>query len=204
MTPSVVRRELLLVSNTATATQTELEGQGFRVLAVDDCGGALQVIRGHPFDAVLVDMECSDQVEFLRRLHEGDPPLQVLIVSEAKDEGEVALDVCIDRISRSASSPARQTALHRAVEVTRLRRENLRLRRQLAEYHPAPTQLDDGALKSSVPINLSIGGDAELAAINRAHVMAVLAQHHGNKAQTARALGINRRSLYRLLGKYNT
>ncbi len=48
----------------------------------------------------------------------------------------------------------------------------------------------------------SIGGAIDLATITRAHVLAVLEQHAGNKARAARALGINRRSLYRLLEKY--
>jgi DNA-binding NtrC family response regulator len=49
-----------------------------------------------------------------------------------------------------------------------------------------------------------VGGSADLDSLNRAHVLSVLKQHHGNKAQAARALGINRRSLYRLLDKYGT
>lgn len=47
----------------------------------------------------------------------------------------------------------------------------------------------------------TIDGDA-LAEVERAHIMEVLNREGGNKARTARALGINRRSLYRLLDKY--
>ncbi len=42
-----------------------------------------------------------------------------------------------------------------------------------------------------------------LSAIQKAHVVGVLDRERGNKARAARALGINRRSLYRLLDKYN-
>ncbi|MFK8111618.1 MAG: sigma-54-dependent transcriptional regulator [Rubripirellula sp.] len=52
---------------------------------------------------------------------------------------------------------------------------------------------------NSVP---QIGSDTDLESLNRAHVIRVLEQHNGNKAQAARALGINRRSLYRLLDKF--
>jgi transcriptional regulator with PAS, ATPase and Fis domain len=46
-----------------------------------------------------------------------------------------------------------------------------------------------------------IGDD--LAAIERAHIVEILDREGGNKARAARALGVNRRSLYRLLDKYN-
>ncbi|MEX0679164.1 MAG: sigma-54 dependent transcriptional regulator [Pirellulales bacterium] len=42
-----------------------------------------------------------------------------------------------------------------------------------------------------------------LADIERAHILEVLTRERGNKARTARALGVNRRSLYRLLEKYS-
>ena len=39
--------------------------------------------------------------------------------------------------------------------------------------------------------------------IERAHVIDILKQHNGNKARAARALGIHRRKLYRLLDRYD-
>jgi transcriptional regulator with PAS, ATPase and Fis domain len=42
-----------------------------------------------------------------------------------------------------------------------------------------------------------------LADIERAHVLEVLKRERGNKARAARSLGVNRRSLYRLIEKYN-
>jgi len=45
--------------------------------------------------------------------------------------------------------------------------------------------------------------DANLASIERAHIVEILTREHGNKARAARALGVNRRSLYRLLEKFN-
>jgi DNA-binding NtrC family response regulator len=38
--------------------------------------------------------------------------------------------------------------------------------------------------------------------VARAHVLDVLDKHHGNKARAARALGIHRRKLYRLLDRF--
>ena len=42
----------------------------------------------------------------------------------------------------------------------------------------------------------------DLASIQRSHIVEVLQRERGNKARSARALGINRRSLYRLIEKY--
>lgn len=41
-----------------------------------------------------------------------------------------------------------------------------------------------------------------LATVQRAHILEVLRREGGNKARTARALGVNRRSLYRLIEKF--
>ncbi|MCE9544997.1 MAG: sigma-54 dependent transcriptional regulator [Planctomycetia bacterium] len=51
-------------------------------------------------------------------------------------------------------------------------------------------------------IAVAKSGDA-LATIQRTHVLDVLQREKGNKARAARALGLNRRSLYRLLEKYD-
>lgn len=45
-------------------------------------------------------------------------------------------------------------------------------------------------------------GDADLAAVERAHIIAVLQREHGNKARAAKALRIHRRKLYRLIERY--
>jgi transcriptional regulator with PAS, ATPase and Fis domain len=46
-------------------------------------------------------------------------------------------------------------------------------------------------------------GDGTLAAIERAHIERVMAQHNGNKLQAAQTLGVSRRALYRLIDKHH-
>jgi DNA-binding NtrC family response regulator len=46
------------------------------------------------------------------------------------------------------------------------------------------------------------GSKCDLDTLNKMHIMETFRRHKGNKARTARALGIGRRTLYRLLEKY--
>lgn len=55
---------------------------------------------------------------------------------------------------------------------------------------------------SSQHETVTTGANVDLETLNRMHVLEVFRHHKGNKARTARALGIGRRSLYRLLEKY--
>jgi DNA-binding NtrC family response regulator len=48
----------------------------------------------------------------------------------------------------------------------------------------------------------SSGGDVDLDTLMRHHILDTFRRHDGNKARTARALGIGRRTVYRLLEKY--
>jgi DNA-binding NtrC family response regulator len=55
---------------------------------------------------------------------------------------------------------------------------------------------------SPAVVDLSNLQTDDLSALQRAHVVEVLNRERGNKARAARALGVNRRSLYRMLEKY--
>ncbi len=63
--------------------------------------------------------------------------------------------------------------------------------------HDLPSEITDSASENS-----QIDDEGTLAAIERAHVVEILNRERGNKTQAAKALGITRRSLYRLLDKY--
>ena len=55
----------------------------------------------------------------------------------------------------------------------------------------------------AVPTRYLEDPEMDLAALNRAHVLQMLRREKGNKLRASKALGITRRSLYRLLEKYN-
>jgi DNA-binding NtrC family response regulator len=66
--------------------------------------------------------------------------------------------------------------------------------------------LDDLPEAMSVPVAAppTAGGNPRsLRDVERCHVMAILQEEKGNKVHTARALGISRRALYRLIEKYH-
>jgi len=60
-------------------------------------------------------------------------------------------------------------------------------------------------IAASPRLTTTVAGPAldALAAVQRSHIVEILRRERGNKARTARALGINRRSLYRLLEKHH-
>jgi DNA-binding NtrC family response regulator len=85
--------------------------------------------------------------------------------------------------------------------------------RQLINALDRARIMADGHIVRTIdlPNDVRGGGSAErprvepsdrLAAIERAHVVEILHREGGNKARAARALGVNRRSLYRLLEKH--
>jgi DNA-binding NtrC family response regulator len=67
--------------------------------------------------------------------------------------------------------------------------------------HDLPREIVSGGKDKLKPEVRAVEGD-HLADIQRAHIIEVLARERGNKARAARVLGVNRRSLYRLLDKY--
>ncbi len=62
-----------------------------------------------------------------------------------------------------------------------------------------PPEITDGARARS---RCGASDEIDLFTHTRCHVLEMYKRHHANKAETARALGISRRTLYRLLDKY--
>lgn len=64
-----------------------------------------------------------------------------------------------------------------------------------------PCELRHEVENVQTPLNSYAGVD-DLASIEKSHIINVLHQENGNKAKAARALGIHRRKLYRLIERY--
>lgn len=64
---------------------------------------------------------------------------------------------------------------------------------------------DLGEERASPAVSIQLGSpEVTLEEIAKAHVLGVLEQERGNKARTARKLGIHRRKLYRLLKRFES
>jgi DNA-binding NtrC family response regulator len=63
--------------------------------------------------------------------------------------------------------------------------------------------LPDSLVDTAPPGDVGSGDPRHLREVERRHVQSVLEQEKGNKVRTAKALGISRRALYRLISKYH-
>jgi transcriptional regulator with PAS, ATPase and Fis domain len=69
------------------------------------------------------------------------------------------------------------------------------------ELSALPSEIAGGQ-RPAARVAASLPDGVFLADVQRTHILEILKRERGNKARTARALGVNRRSLYRLLEKY--
>lgn len=92
------------------------------------------------------------------------------------------------------SWPGNVRQLRNAIERTKVLAEEDTL---LAENLPPEILRTGSELAPHKP-----GSEADLETINRSHIADTFKRYSGNKARTARALGISRRTLYRLLEKH--
>ena len=91
--------------------------------------------------------------------------------------------------------PGNVRQLQNALERAKILADDVRI--QLENLPPEVAHPATAAAEILTP-----GADANLEAVTRHHVLEAYRRCNGNKAQTARALGVNRRSLYRLLEKH--
>jgi len=71
------------------------------------------------------------------------------------------------------------------------------------EIEDLPGEIVKQQGRTSARSDVAVASSQKLEELERAHVVNVLRQHSGNKAQAARSLGIHRRKLYRLLARFN-
>jgi transcriptional regulator with PAS, ATPase and Fis domain len=124
------------------------------------------------------------------RQREGDLPLLV----EHLTGHEWQLDPDVVPILQRYSWPGNVRQLQNALDRAKILSDDDRIR---AENLP-PEIVNSAHSRSATAAT-----DVDLDTLTREHVLETYRRHSSNKARTARALGIGRRTLYRLLEKYN-
>ncbi len=124
----------------------------------------------------------------------GDIPL--LIKHFAGDEWDISVDALEAMLAYTWPGNVRQ--LINALERAKILADDDTIHRK--NLPSAISETDTSGLKSVK--NLATANAADLDAVQREHVISVLQHNGGNKARSARALGVSRRTLYRLLDKH--
>jgi DNA-binding NtrC family response regulator len=124
------------------------------------------------------------------REREGD--VKLLAEFFAGDDWNLEPEVL--RVMEQYSWPGNIRQLQNAIERAKILAEDDWIRME-----NLPPEITQGVPEQPAP---QAGGKCDLETLNKMHIAETYRRHKGNKARTARALGIGRRTLYRLLEKY--
>jgi len=162
-----------------------LIGWGFDTTAAKTGEEGLRLHEAQPFDVAILDLNLPgiDGLEALRKLREGSPHLQAIVLTgfasiEAARQA-VHLDV-VEFLTKPCHLGELEQALDRAL-------------RRMAPT--PPTVLDTPDLPPPT-------AGVTLDEVERQHILAALRRNNGNRTATAQELGISRRTLYYKLEEY--
>jgi DNA-binding NtrC family response regulator len=155
-------------------------------------GEALERVRRHEVDVLLLDLASSDtaRLDLPRRIAEAELATETIVLVHAND-----LSAALEAMRRGAHDylvrPPRMeefgVRVAKAVERARLRREIVALRRQL-----------DRAIVGRGGFTASTG--LTLDELELQYIETVLRENDGHRGRTAKALGIDPKTLYNKLG----
>jgi DNA-binding NtrC family response regulator len=111
------------------------------------------------------------------------------------------LDAEVEQVINAYAWPGNVRQLINALERAKIMAENGQI--CAADLPPEIRGQRRAALATNHQSLAAAGSLDDLASIERAKVLEVLQREAGNKTRTARALGIDRRKIYRLLEKYH-
>ncbi|MEM9657349.1 MAG: sigma 54-interacting transcriptional regulator, partial [Planctomycetota bacterium] len=130
---------------------------------------------------------------FLPPLREREGDIRLLIDHFVGPEWHIEEEVL--RVFENYSGPGNVRQLQNALERAKILAED-----DWVRICNLPPEIVKGASTSH---GHQIGADMDLDTVNKLHIADTFKRFGGNKARTARALGIGRRTLYRLLEKYD-
>ena len=170
---------LLLVEDDAVfagAMARALRARGFEVAVAGDAAGALEQIHGQPPRYAVVDLKLGEDsgLALIPRLHTEVPTMRILLLT-----GYASIATAVEAIKRGAhdylAKPVDADAVVRAL-------------------------LDDGDAEVAETAELP-ESPLRLRRLEWEHIQRTLRECGGNISETARRLGMHRRTLQRKLGK---
>jgi DNA-binding NtrC family response regulator len=202
------RRRIPIVDaeeRSCTRLADDLGPRGFEVEWRTDAATAMSRLAAGDIDAVLVDgsMPGSDGRALCEEIAAARPDLPVTIVAHGNALAAPLAAIragAYDLVVEPSDPDVIALALGRAIQHRQLRDELRRLRRAVASP-PPPAEI---AVRSTRPRPEEPERDAmaPLEEIERRHILRVLDAVKGNRTVAARMLGVDRKTLYRKLGRY--
>jgi two-component system response regulator HydG len=165
-----------------------LRSEGFSVDAADDGTSGLAAATEHPPDVVVTDLKMPqmDGVELMKKLHETDPSVPVIVATAFGDVANAVHAMragAADYLTKPIDFDALVVAIERAIERRNLRVETENLRRQLRERDGEGLS---GLIGASAPMQ-KVYRVARQVAASRATVL-VTGESGTGKGELARAI----------------
>jgi DNA-binding NtrC family response regulator len=160
--------------------------------------GADKLLKERDFDVLILDLNLPGMngIDFLQHIRGRGCHVQVIILTGFGDleaaKKAIHFDV-VEFLSKPCTLGSLETAMSRA----RQRRHG----QIVSEAATEPSlQFDEPPAEKGEPSDDP--ADLSMEAVERRHILAVLAKHHGNRSTAAAELGISVRKLYYRLGEY--
>jgi DNA-binding NtrC family response regulator len=173
-----------------TRAVTEL---GFTAEAARSAEQAAKMVDETNPAIMLLDLNLPGKngLDFLKEIHQKAPHIQTIILT-GYGTLEAAKTALRNEVADFLTKPCPLDELERALSRAHQRALNAQHAAPLAQSAPGPIE------EAPAP-----RGDVRtLEDVERAHILAMLERHHGNRAATAAALGISERTLYYRLARY--
>ncbi len=172
-----------------TRAVTEL---GFTVAAARSAEQAAKMVDETNPAIMLLDLNLPGKngLDFLKEVHQKAPHIQTIILT-GYGTLEAAKTALRNEVADFLTKPCPLDELERALSRAH--------QRALNAQHAAPLTATPGPIDESPAPKTEV---RTLEDVERAHILAMLERHHGNRAATAAALGISERTLYYRLARY--
>lgn len=189
LTPDI---RVLIVDDEARLREVlarSIRSWGFETAGARTAEEALRMMREDPFDISIVDLNLPAMpgIDLFQQLRSNWPQHQVIILTGFGDlesaRAAIRLDV-VDFLQKPCPLDELEQSLYRAA-------------RRLPQ--PVPDVQTEEAAPAIAP---PPSGETSLEAVEREHILAILARHQNNRTATAAELGISRRTLHNKLVQY--